>query len=422
MKHVSSFFLVLLFISTNTFSQADFRQEYQKAMSAYDSGDYSSFMTGLEKTNSLRPNHRIVLYNLAIAYVLNDMPEKALSTLEYRASFYNVPDFQEDEDFKPLRELKGYKNLVQAIEKRSNALSNSEFLFEFEDRGFHPEGIAMHQEFETIFLSDVRCGLLKTVSFEGKEKEDFMDLKEEGFWGALGMKIDPLDNNVLWIVTSVLPQFCEYSEEINGRSALLKVDINKKEITESYTVEGNHIFGDLTISEEGDVFISDSNEPMIYSLKRGTKKIEPFLTSDQFFNLQGLDFGKNGYLYVSDYITGIYKIKLSDLSVNPLMDSDNQILRGTDGMYYANGNLVLLQNGTNPIKVSIIKLDESGNATAKSLKILDSNTSFLNEPTLGAILNNKLYFVSNSPWSYYEDNVPMLDKWPSLQIRTLLVE
>ena len=422
MKLLSSFLFCFLFISTNIFSQSDFREEYQKAITAYESGDYHTFMKGLEASNSLRPNHRVILYNLAVAYVLNDMPEKALSTLEYRASFYNVTDFKEDEDFKPLKKRKEYKDLIETIDKRNKPFSNSSLLLEFEEKGFHPEGIALDPKSESIFLSDVRCGLIKKISIDGSEKEDFMDLKKEGFWGAFGMKIDPVDNNILWVTTSVLPQFCEYSEEINGSAAILKIDITKKEILKSYTTEGDHIFGDLTISETGDVYISDSNEPVIYILKKGSKNIEFYLRSEKFFNLQGLDLGKNGYLYVSDYITGILKINLSDRSVQQLLNNDNQLLRGTDGMYFANNRLILLQNGTRPIKVSTIGIDKNGNAIPNTLKTIDSNASFLNEPTLGAVFNNKLYFVANSPWSYYDENKPMLNEWPVLQIRTASIE
>jgi hypothetical protein len=379
-------------------------------------------MKGLEASNSLRPNHRVILYNLAVAYVLNDMPEKALSTLEYRASFYNVTDFKEDEDFKPLQKRKEYKDLIETIEKRNKPFSNSSLLLEFEEKGFHPEGIALDPKSESIFLSDVRCGLIKKISIDGSENENFMDLKKQGFWGAFGMKIDPVDNNILWVTTSVLPQFCEYSEEINGSAAILKIDITEKEILQSYTTEGDHIFGDLTISEAGDVYISDSNEPVIYILKKRSKNIEFYLRSEKFFNLQGLDLGKNGYLYVSDYITGILKINLSDRSVQQLLNNDNQLLRGTDGMYFANNRLILLQNGTRPIKVSTIGIDKNGNAIPNTLKTIDSNASFLNEPTLGAVFNNKLYFVANSPWSYYDENKPMLNEWPVLQIRTASIE
>jgi len=92
-------------------------------------------------------------------------------------------------------------------------------------------------------------------------------------------------------------------------------------------------------------------------------------------------------------------------------------------MYFANNSLILLQNGTSPFKVSRISIDKNGNAIPNTLAIIDSNAPFLNEPTLGAVFNNKLYFVANSPWSYYDvDNKPMLNEWPVLQIRTASVD
>ena len=87
---------VFLFLSSSLSAQTTVGEYYQSANKAFEEKDYPTFLAHLEKANELRPNHRTILYNLAVAQTLNQQFEKAIETLEYRASFYVVNDFDKD--------------------------------------------------------------------------------------------------------------------------------------------------------------------------------------------------------------------------------------------------------------------------------------------------------------------------------------
>lgn len=411
MKLFTAILIIFTAVLPDLAAQTTAGEYYQLANEAYESKDYPVFLSHLEQANELRPNHRVILYNLAIAYTLNDQHLKAIKTLEYRASFYAVNDFEEDQDFIPLKKMPEFQKLISDIEGKNAPILSSALHFEFKEPGFHPEGIAVHPITENFLLSDVRCGLIYTFDKNNLNKKPFLDLKEFGFWGAMGMAFDKSDSDILWVTTSVLPNYCEYSDSLEGKSAVLKIDIRNKKLIGSYSAEGNHVFGDLITTKSGSVYISDSANPVVYKIDGNENELEAFLVPDNLFNLQGLALGDENTLYLSDYITGVYSIDLTSKKIASVL-SENQLTRGTDGLYYSNGQLYLMQNGTRPFQVAKIDLSKS------SLKIVDRATPELNEPTLGTIHKGVLYFVSNSPWAFYdENNNPNLDEWPALQVR-----
>jgi hypothetical protein len=413
MRNLFFFLLFSLITNSSLFAQNTASQEFQLANEAYKAEDYPAFLSHLKNANELRPNHRTILYNLAEAYTLNDKFTEAIETLEYRASFYAINDFSEDEKLVPIREFPAFKKLLLQIEQNNKPIQNSTVHFEIEDPGFHPEGIAVHPNTGNFLVSDVRCGLIYDFDKTNFSKNLLLDLKELGFWGAMGMAFDKNNPDLLWVATSALPSYCEYSDSLNGKSAVLKIDLQNGSLVQSYSVEGNHVFGDLITTQSGTVYISDSFEPVLYRITKEKNELEVFLEPTKLFNLQGLALGDENMLYISDYITGVYSVDLSSKKTTPVI-AETQLTRGTDGLYFSDGQLYLMQNGTRPFQVAKIDLSNS------SLEIIDRAVPELNEPTLGIIHNGVLYFVSNSPWAFYgENNNPMINEWPILQIRKL---
>ncbi|XWN37065.1 MAG: hypothetical protein ROO71_14035 [Balneola sp.] len=402
---------VFLFLSSSLSAQSTAGEYYQSANKAFEEKDYPTFLAHLEKANELRPNHRTILYNLAVAQTLNQQFEKAIETLEYRASFYAVNDFDDDEKFNPLKELTTYQRILSHIEEKNQPVLNSSLHFEFEKNGFHPEGVAIHPKSGNFLVSDVRCGLISSFTSDGLKYKPILDLKKLGFWGAMGMAFDKKDSNILWVSTSALSNFCEFSASLEGKSAVLKIDLETGNLIQSYSVSGNHVFGDIVTTENGTVYISDSSQPILYIITEKNNTLEEFLKPEGLFNLQGLALGDENKLYIADYITGVYSIDLSSRQITPVI-SETQLTRGTDGLYYSNNQLFLMQNGTRPFQVAKVDLSNS------AISIVDRAVPELNEPTLGKIYNGHLYFIANSPWAFYdEDGKPQLEKWPVLQIR-----
>ena len=393
---------------------------YNQGVTHYKNQNYSEFLLSFRKADSLRPNHPVIMYNLAIAYSKVNNFEQVANTLEKRFIFNASSEFLEDEDFAEFRKTEYFEKVNNTFLRNTEVKSTSELMFSIEELGFHPEGIAYHKETKRFLFTDVHNGTVVSYDLNGKDRTLVSDIAIQGFWGAFGIKVDPKNAGIIWVTTALLPEFKGFKEVSEGESALLKIDLNSGKILEVYKAETDidHIFGELVISKEGVIYVSDSATPHIYKLDPDGEQLSLFFESDILWNLQGLDLSRSEkFLYFSDYILGVYKMDLDSKTITPVLGKNNFITRGTDGLYHSGRKLILLQNGTSPRRVSIIDLKDSDNEVAQKIDILDQNRSSISEPTMGVFVDDEFYFIGNSPWAFYtKENKPDSETWPVINI------
>ncbi|HSC48244.1 MAG TPA: hypothetical protein VLG68_09165, partial [Gammaproteobacteria bacterium] len=66
-------------------------------------------------------------------------------------------------------------------------------------------------------------------------------------------------------------------------------------------------------------------------------------------------------------------------------------------------DLVAVQNEVDPQRVVRFRLDDSG-LVITSAEVLDAWDSLVPEPTLAALVGDRLYLVSNSQWRRFDEN------------------
>ncbi len=408
--------LLFLFLTIPSISAAQSVQEYfNNAVAAFDQGDFTGYLDNLEKANDLRPNHRVIEYRLASAYILNDQPEQAVKQLYNRINYYAMDDFSEDSLFQESLSEEQMNMLKRQIEEMTKPIQQTSPAFTFERNGFHPEGMIYSDFVDAFLISDARCGELISIDPETGKQTLIVDLKNLGYWAGFGIAQDLSNPAHIWIASSAIFNFCEVSEENSNKAAVIKFDLENKEVLYAFEPEGEHVFGDLKVAENGDVYLTDSAQPHIYKIDHKSGEAELWLEGENYWNLQGVALHQDK-LIVSDYISGLYAIDL-DTKQYQAVSKSNEWLRGADGIYLHDDQLYLLQNGTRPMRVSAIQLDIEGLMIEDSYSFLESGVDALNEPTLGTIHQDEFYFIYNSPWaSYNADGIPDLENWPELKI------
>lgn len=89
---------------------------------------------------------------------------------------------------------------------------------------------------------------------------------------------------------------------------IVEIDITKATITKEYKVEGAKFLNDISISEAGDIYISDMATAKIHRIHKGI--LETWFTSEEFVSPNGL-FYEDKELLVGTR-NGIYSIRIED--------------------------------------------------------------------------------------------------------------
>lgn len=371
----------------------------RQANADYEAKDYEKFLENLKKASELRPNHARILYNLAVAYALNNKADEALAVLERLAAMDLFFAVEKDEDFKSLLDLPRFLAIQNEFAQNGKAVNRAARAFSIAEKDLLLEGIAYDAMTKRFFVSSIYKRKIVAIDASGKASD--FSLPTDGLWSVAGMRTDE-KRRVLWATTNAQGQVPNIQKEDEGKAGVFKYDLKSGKLLKKYLVSNadeKHVFGDLTIAKNGDVYVSDSLTSKIYLIRNGKDELETFYAGDAFASLQGLAFSPDEKsLFAADYSKGIFKIETATKKLSQIAMDANTNPIGIDGLYFAGGNLIVIQNGFRPFRAARFFLNKDASTVLRS-ETLEANHADMEEPTLGVIVGKDFYFIANSQQS-----------------------
>lgn len=398
--------ILFLGLSINTGAQsiadmAKARDSEKKAMESYRAKDLPAFLSNMQQAGTLRPNHPRLMYNLAAAYAANGKAEDSFTLLKRMAAMGLAFTIRDDADFESLgTDRRAVIETLAATNKKPVNASTTAFTLPEED--FIPEGVTHDPKTGRFYVGSTHKAKIVVVEKNGAVRD--FSVPADGLWSVAGMAIDA-KRRILWACINVNTQMNGFEKSMEGRAGIAKYDLKTGKLVKKYLLPESekHVLGDLTIDNAGNVYATDSNTPTIYRLSAGSDSLTVFLNDPEFESMQGLAFDDNDKtLFVADYSKGIFKIDIDSKRSTLIKNSDAVVLLGIDGLYYRRGNLIAIQNGMNPNRILTVKLDPT-QTSILSAKVLEANHADFNEPTLGVVAGNDLYYIANSQLAYFTE-------------------
>ncbi len=396
-KLLSLLFCLVLF-SPITFAQEqkDGRYYESLALKAYQEKSFSAFLDNMKLAAELRPNHPRLMYNLAVAYALNNKPTEAIAWLRKTTEMGLIFPASKDQDLDSLRNLPEFNEVLKRFEENKAPKISSTPAFTVAEKDLIPESVAYDEREKVFYLSSVYKRKILAITQSGDVK--VFAGESDGLWSVMGMKVDAT-RRLLWVCTTSHQQMTNFVAEDKGKTAILKYDLKTGKLLAKYSPLDKtkpHWLGDLAINSEGDVFATDSITPAVHVLRNGASELETFVEGEPFVSPQGLDFTRDQrQLFVADYSKGIFLIDLKTKRVNPI--ASNFTLLGIDGLYAYKDTLICIQNGVNPQRIIKLTLN-SDLARFDRFETIEANNPVFDEPTLGVLVKDVFYFVANSQW------------------------
>ncbi|WP_300565096.1 hypothetical protein [Flavobacterium sp.] len=391
--------LLLCSVFVNSFGQTQ-KEMYNQSLQAYQNKNFEEFLQLTQKLDQTRPSHPIYTYNLACALALNGKKSEAISVLEKCLLMNNKIDFENESDLASLKDSEGFKKLAELKSKLNTTISSSTKKVVLSEKTLHPEGLLYLNKSKTWLVNSIRNR--KIISFDPNSGQCTDWLTDKDLLSVFALKADK-NEKYLWVSTSSMPEMKGYNKDLEGQSEVLKIDIKTKAIVKRFPLKGNHVLGDLVVAKNGDVYVSDSGEALIFKITNDSMAVWLDLKKEAF-NLQGLTFNENeSQLFIADYMKGILSISMKNPNErNWLNFPESTTVKGIDGLIWYKNSLLAIHNGVKPIRIMQYSLNQKNEI--ETAQVLDHNRPEFDEPALGTISNGKFYFFANAPWNAYDKN------------------
>lgn len=214
------------------------------------------------------------------------------------------------------------------------------------------------------------------------------------------------DNSIGWIASANLDESEDEEALFTGLIGLTGDPDNPVLVP---APEGAAV-SDLTISPDATVYASDPLGGGIYRKPMGGTVLEAVVEPGIFRSPQGLALSEDGKrLYVSDYRYGLAIIDLASGGVRRLVSEVPVMLDGIDGLFRHGNELIAIQNGTSPMRITAFALSEDGERIT-GVRVLEQAHPGWTEPLGGSISGGALFYVATGQWDRFDNGKPRADR------------
>lgn len=381
-------------------SAAAARSAYARATRA---DDLAMARREIDRAAAAWPTQQAYLWASATLAARAGDSAAAFGALQRYADLSLGRDLSGARDFARFRESARYQQLVTAHANNIRPLAASRIVLQLADSTLWPEAADFDARSRTWYIGSVRRGRVMRIDSAGGATE--LTLSDSLRPSAvLGVRVDAA-RGALWVTTSGIPQTEGFQPGDSSLAALIRIDLASGRVSRRWdfpVARKGHTLGDLTIAPNGDVYVTDSNHPVLYRLRASGDTIDA-ITSPLFYSLQGVAATPDDRtLYIADYSHGILRLDIASGTITRLGDPPRFTTLGCDGLAWYRGSLIAVQNGVAPARVVRFQLSDDGKAITAG-EVLDRNTAFADEPTIGTIVGDEFVYVANSQWEKHDD-------------------
>jgi sugar lactone lactonase YvrE len=356
--------------------------------------------TRLERIQSLRkerPNDGVLIFYEAITRIDlgdRDVAFALLRSLQGR-KLGLVP--VGDAGFEAVWNDPEFQKIREKLANEEPRTPDAPVAFRLADAKLVPEGIAYDPKQDRFFIGSV--AQKKIVSANRKSEVKDFSGPGDNLDCVLGLFVDVAHEQLYAVSTN---GFLDEAQK-QRRNAVVRYDLKNALLVNRYDAPDANQLNDLSIAADGTIYATDSASGTLFRKTPGEKTLTPFGAKGALPGANGITLGSDGKLYVA-ISTGIVRIDLSTGAPTRLSQPDTVVTGGCDGLYWHRGDLVGIQNVTNPGRVARIALADQGTRISGITVLQSHHHREFAEPTTGAIAADALFVIANSYVGHFQPN------------------
>ncbi len=377
------------------------RDHQAAARAAGARGDWREERAQLQVLDSIFVGHPAVSIAIARADMRIGDTSAAILEVERVAQMGATVEMVADSTIRRVVELRS--SLAARLKENAAPIGKTSVVAVLPQHDFVAEGVAYDPAHRRILTSSIRHSTIVQISAKG-DVSDYVDLRRDGGWSGLGLAVDSARNR-LWVSTMWYPHDPRSIPADSGRSGVHVYDLATGAFEQRFELpRGSHEPGDICLSRDGDLFVSDGRQGAIYVIRRGSDSLAMFVPPGQLVSPQGCAIDESRrVLYVADYALGIVKVELESASVSRLPRSRYVATNGIDGLILRDDRLIGVQNGVTPNRIVMLHLDRD-HRTVSSVRVIAQDTALIRAPTHLTTIGSDIVFVANGGFDQYDAN------------------
>ena len=386
--------LLIFVITTATFCSAE------------PAGDAKSVararLARIESLRKERPNEGVLIFSEAIIRIELGDREAAFALLRslQGRKLGLVP--VRDAGFETVWGASEFQKIREKLANEEPRTVNAPVAFRLTDPKLIPEGIAYDPKQDRFLIGSVAQKKIVSANRKGEAKD--FSKPGDNLDCVLGLFVDAAHEQLYVVSTN---GFLDQAEK-QRRNAVVRYDLTNDLLVDRYDAPDANQLNDLTVAADGTIYATDSATGTLFRKKPAEKTLTPFGPKSAVPGANGITLSADGSLYVA-ISTGIAKIDLSTGAPTRLPQPDTVVTGGCDGLYWYRGDLVGIQNVTNPGRVIRIALADHGTRISGVTVLQSHHHPEFTEPTTGAIAGDVFYVLANSYVGHFQPNGSLKD-------------
>jgi len=354
-----------------------FQLPTSETLSPTDAKEFNAELQNLKKMLDAPVDHATVTYAIARTYAAGGQWPEAIEWLNKSLLLEAGIDPAPDKVFQKLRGTSEFNEVRDKAHAATPPVIRSKIAFSVDEDDLSAEGIAYDTHQQRFYIGSTTKHKIVECSAAG-ECRAFA----EGLGEVLGIKIAP--DGTVWAANN--------TEEESG---LFHFAVPSGKLLRKYTVGKGHVFNDLAIAAQGDIFVTDTRAGTVYWVSHTANRLEPLRADLREVNANGIALSDDGRkLYVSAFPDGLTVIDVATRASRPIAHPENLCLGAIDGLSFYKGSLIAIQNGVVADRIARFDLSPDGNSIAGS-QILERRHPQWDGITTGAIAAGWYYYMAN---------------------------
>jgi hypothetical protein len=391
------------------------RTEYARGLAALRTGDSAAALRALTHASNAWPTQPAYAWARAVVAARMGNEDALLDALTDHADLSVGRDLGADSAMARLTSRPAFREIAARHAELFAPLRRGQPRVVLPDSTFFPEAVDVDPRSGLFYVSSVRHRTIAELTPNGDYIRELLPREGVGLGAVLGIRVDPR-RSVLWATMAGIPQMKGYVAADSATHALVRIRLPEGEVERMWRLPpspNGHTLGDVAVSPLGDVFASDSRDPVLYRLEDGVDTLQA-IRHPLFRSLQGIAPAPDGRtVFVADYSHGILRVDAISGEVSRIGDGPGTTTLGCDGLAWDDGALVAVQNGVVPPRIVRFVLDSAWSGIIRT-EIIDRNVPLADEPTMGIVLGDDFVYVANSHWGKYDDDGSLL---PNARLR-----